>query len=75
MADLSVKLEIPQLHELIQQFLFQMSNPQDPRDLINIPLHKCPIYDGTVKVSNATSAMFYGPSDFSGVSRMQRELI
>lgn len=75
MADLSVELEIPQLHELIQRFLFQMSNPQDPRDLINIPLRECPIYDGTVKVFNATSAMFYGPRYFSGVGRMQREMI
>ncbi|KAN0085853.1 hypothetical protein V8E55_006987 [Tylopilus felleus] len=43
-----------------------MANPEDPRDLINVPLHKCPMYDGKVKVFNAASATFFAPSDISG---------
>ena len=71
-AELSVELDIPQLRELIQRFLFQMVNPEDPRDLINVPLHECPIYDGRVKVFNAASATFFAPSDISGVGGMRR---
>ncbi|KAF8553040.1 hypothetical protein OG21DRAFT_1477479 [Imleria badia] len=74
-ADLSVELEVPQLRELVQRFLFQMSNPQDPRDLADIPLHECPMYDGNVKVFNAASTTFYAPSDLSGIGGMRREMI
>ncbi|KAF8545891.1 hypothetical protein OG21DRAFT_1428433, partial [Imleria badia] len=74
-ADLSVELEVPQVCELVQRFLFQMSNPQDPCDLANIPLHECPMYDGNVKVFNAASVTFYAPSDLSGIGGMRREMI
>ncbi|KAN0073636.1 hypothetical protein V8E55_012177 [Tylopilus felleus] len=73
-ADWSVELEIPQLCDLIQQFVFQMANPQDPHDLINIPLCECLIYDGKVKVFHTTSATFYVPSDFRGIGRMWCEM-
>ena len=72
MAELSAELEIPRLGEFIRWFLFQQSNPQDPHDLINVPLHKCPMYDGKVKVFNAASTTFYAPSDISGVGGMRR---
>ncbi|KAN0081189.1 hypothetical protein V8E55_008813 [Tylopilus felleus] len=71
-AELSAELEIPQLGEFIRWFLFQQSNPQDPHDLINVPLHECPMYDGKVKVFNAASMTFYAPSDISGVGGMRR---
>lgn len=74
-VELSVELEIPQLGELVRRFLFQMFNTQDPRDLIDVPLSECPMYDGKVKVLNAASAMFYAPSDISGVGGMRREII
>lgn len=52
-----------------------MSNPKDPHDFADIPLHKCPLYDSKVSVFNATPAMFYAPSDVSGIGSMQCEII
>ena len=52
-----------------------MANPEDPCDLINVPLHKCPMYDGKVKVFNAASATFFAPSDISGVGGMRHKMI
>ncbi|KAF8551067.1 hypothetical protein OG21DRAFT_1478282 [Imleria badia] len=53
----------------------KLASTHYPRDLADIPLHECPMYDGNVKVFNAASTTFYAPSDLSGIGGMQREMI
>ncbi|KIK74372.1 hypothetical protein PAXRUDRAFT_175908, partial [Paxillus rubicundulus Ve08.2h10] len=57
--DLTEELSIPQLPELLQQFLFQMDHPDDPQEMYNIPLVECPQYNGKIQVFNSASATFF----------------
>ncbi|KAI9572241.1 hypothetical protein HD554DRAFT_2203035 [Boletus coccyginus] len=74
-SELSNELRIPQLQDMIQQFLYHTKNPDDSRDLADIPLAECPWYDGKVKVFNSTSTTFYTPSDISGIYGMKCKII
>ena len=50
LTELSLELRIPQLHDMLQQFLFQITHHNDPRDPNNVPLEECPYLDGKVRV-------------------------
>ena len=69
---LSDELCLPNLSTLISHFLLEQSpirscdNPDDPN---------YPRYDGKIGVFNSASAMFYAPSDVSGIHGMRREFI
>ncbi|KAG1747571.1 hypothetical protein EDB19DRAFT_1825954 [Suillus lakei] len=56
---LADKLDIPCLPNLLGWFLFQQLHPNDPRDLSDIPLAKCPHYLGKISVLNSASSRFY----------------
>ncbi|KIJ12506.1 hypothetical protein PAXINDRAFT_14703 [Paxillus involutus ATCC 200175] len=47
--DFAEELHITQLPELLQQFLFLMDHPDDPQEMCDIPLIKCPQYNGKIK--------------------------
>ncbi|KAI5992849.1 hypothetical protein EDC04DRAFT_2872713 [Pisolithus marmoratus] len=74
MRDLAIKLNIPQFHNILQHFL-QSQLQHDNHDPEDVPLDKCPFYDGSVNVYNSMSSMFYAPSDVSGLHGMRCEHI
>jgi hypothetical protein len=74
-AGLSRELGIQQLRDMLQRFLFQVTRHDDPRDPDDVPLEECPFFDGRVNVFNSATAVFYAPSDISGIGGMKREII
>ena len=72
---LGAELQIPRLRDVLQRFLFQDTHNDDPRDPNEIPLHECPLFEGRVKVYNSATAVFFAPSDISGIGGMKREII
>ncbi|KAG2124061.1 hypothetical protein DEU56DRAFT_923674 [Suillus clintonianus] len=74
-ANLSTELGIPHLYTLLRRFLFEQANPDDQRAPSDIPLARCPQFDGKIQVFNSASSMFYAPSDRSGIGGMRREHI
>ncbi|KAF8552429.1 hypothetical protein OG21DRAFT_1477771 [Imleria badia] len=72
------ELSIPNIVTLLATFLFDQQHQDDGdrrHDLLNIPEHNYPYYDGKIKVVNSASASFYAPSDASGIHGMRREFI
>jgi hypothetical protein len=72
------ELSIPNIVTLLATFLFDQQHQDDgdrQHDLLNIPEHNYPYYDGKIKVVNSASASFYAPSDASGIHGMRREFI
>ncbi|KAG1753664.1 uncharacterized protein EDB91DRAFT_1234097 [Suillus paluster] len=74
-SNLSTELGIPHLYTLLRRFLFEQANPDDQRAPSDIPLARCPQFDGKIQVFNSASSMFYAPSDRSGIGGMRREHI
>ena len=72
MRSLATKLDIPQLIDILHHFL-QSQLQHDNRNPEDVPLDKCPFYDGPVNVHNSVSSMFYTPSDVSGLHSMRRK--
>ena len=70
MRSLATKLDIPQLVDILHRFL-QLQLQHDNRNPEDVPLDKCPFYDGPVNVYNSASSMFYAPSDMSGLHGMR----
>ena len=74
MRDLATELDKPQLLDILHCFL-QLQLHHDDRDPEDVPLDECPFYDGSIRVYNSTSSMFYAPSDVSGLHGMRCEHI
>lgn len=73
---MGASIGFPNLHELIRSFLFEQLNPEDPRDIYDVPLDDCPKFIGRVSVFNSAVATFWAPSDeLSGTTGMTRERI
>ncbi|KAI5988134.1 hypothetical protein EDC04DRAFT_2993249 [Pisolithus marmoratus] len=72
--DLAIELNIPQFHNILWRFL-QLQLQHDDHDPEDVPLDKCPFYDGSDHVYNSTSSTFYAPSDVSGLHGMCRKHI
>ncbi|KAJ7714662.1 hypothetical protein B0H16DRAFT_1807649 [Mycena metata] len=72
---LAMHMEQPRLHELIRRFLFDQLNPNAPIPGGQIPLAQCPTFAERVFLYNSARAVFYAPSDFSGVGGMHHERI
>ncbi|KAF8834531.1 hypothetical protein BDN67DRAFT_992647 [Paxillus ammoniavirescens] len=55
--------------------IYEYENLDDSHHTNDIPLSKCPCYNGKILVFNSASATFFAPSDFSGISGMRQEYI
>ncbi|KAG1781229.1 hypothetical protein EV702DRAFT_962857 [Suillus placidus] len=74
-AALAHEVAVPDLRRLIRYFLFSQLNPDDARDPKDIPAASLPRHEGKLQVFNSAAAMFYAPSDLSGIGGMRREHI
>ena len=74
---LGEELNIQNIVSLFGMFLFEQQHQDDgnQHDLLDIPEHNYPYYDGKIKVVNSASALFYAPSDASGIHGMRQEII
>jgi hypothetical protein len=68
-------MDQPRLHELIRRFLFDQLNPDAPLPGARIQLDQCPEFSERVFLYNSARAVFYAPSDVSGVGGMHHERI
>ncbi|KAG2149100.1 uncharacterized protein EDB93DRAFT_1240422 [Suillus bovinus] len=73
--ELSTELSIPNLYNVLRRFLFEQVYPDDQHPPSEIPLSRCPRFDGNIQVFNSASSTFYAPSDRSGIGGMRREHI
>ncbi|KAJ7159107.1 hypothetical protein C8R43DRAFT_1124740 [Mycena crocata] len=74
--ELAAYLEQPRLCELIRRFLFDQLNPDAPVSGGHIALDQCPDFSTErVFIFNSARAVFYAPSDVSGVGGMHHERI
>ncbi|KAH9162301.1 hypothetical protein EDB89DRAFT_2079825 [Lactarius sanguifluus] len=67
----------PDLQALIRRFLFDqlhLDNPNAPAGS-DVPLSRCPPFDSKVYVYHTATAIFYSPSDPSGIRGMCSECI
>ncbi|KAJ7932345.1 hypothetical protein B0H13DRAFT_2518823 [Mycena leptocephala] len=66
----------PRLCELIRRFLYDQLNPDAPMPGGRIPLEQCPVFvNERIYIFNSARAVFYAPSDVSGVGGMHHERI
>ncbi|KAL4078065.1 hypothetical protein J3A83DRAFT_4476852 [Scleroderma citrinum] len=73
-VQLAEELSLPHLTTLVEEFLFQQLNPNDSHDLRDVPLYECPACN-KIMVVNSAAALFYVPSDVSGIGGMWHEYI
>jgi len=73
-VQLASELGIPRLTTLVEEFLFQQLNPDDLRSLGDVPWYERPSCN-KITVVNSAVALFYAPSDISGIGGMRREYI
>ncbi|KAJ7797100.1 hypothetical protein B0H14DRAFT_3549113 [Mycena olivaceomarginata] len=72
---LGVHIEQPRLQELIRRFLYDQLYPDAPGPGGRVPLSDCPEFSERVFMYNSARAVFYAPSDVSGVGGMHHERI
>ncbi|KAG1848763.1 hypothetical protein DFJ58DRAFT_717042 [Suillus subalutaceus] len=72
---LAVEMDIPDLPQLLQLFLYDQLVADDSLTLDDVPLSACPQFEGPIKVFNSAAATFFAPSDLSSVGGMRREHI
>ncbi|KAF8269532.1 hypothetical protein EI94DRAFT_1771196 [Lactarius quietus] len=67
----------PNFHHLIQQFLYDQSHLPDPDTPLgmDVPLAQCPPFYSHISVYHTMTAIFYSPSDPSGLQGMHQECI
>jgi hypothetical protein len=71
---LSDHLNVPDLHILIQRFLYDQLHLDRP-SLVDVPLSSCPSPTGRIHLHLSAVATYYAPSDLSGIGGMRRERI
>jgi hypothetical protein len=73
---LAEHVDQPRLCELIRRFLYDQLNPEAPTPGGRIPLEECPAFvNERIYIFNSARAVFYAPSDVSGVGGMHHERI
>ena len=65
----------PQLPLLTRRFLFDTLNPESDVPASRLPDAELPDIPGKVYVYNSARAVFYAPSDLSGIGGMRHERI
>ncbi|KAI6023176.1 hypothetical protein BKA83DRAFT_119342 [Pisolithus microcarpus] len=75
MQGLVIELSTPWLIDTLCHFLQLQLYCDDNHDPEDVPLDKCPLYDGPIHVYNSVCSMFYAPSDMSGIHSMHCEYI
>ncbi|KAF8256651.1 hypothetical protein EI94DRAFT_1774955 [Lactarius quietus] len=75
--ELAVMFRQPNFYHLIQQFLYDQSHLPDPNAPLgmDVPLAQCPPFDSHISVYHTMTAIFYSPSDPSGLRGMCQECI
>ncbi|KAJ7753614.1 hypothetical protein DFH07DRAFT_1030442 [Mycena maculata] len=68
-------IQQPCLYELIRRFLFEQLNPGAADTSGTVPLSDCPDFSERVYIYNSARAVFYAPSDVSGIGGMRHERI
>lgn len=76
-AQLGEELHIPDFTSVLSRFLFEQAqrDTDDAAVWLNTPEANYPQYHGKIKVFNSANALFYAPSDVSGIHGMRREII
>ncbi|KAK0432234.1 hypothetical protein EV421DRAFT_2024116 [Armillaria borealis] len=69
------RLGLPQLPELIQHFLYEQTTEELDIPLEDVELRHCPQYHGKFTVYPSSVAMYYAPSDLSGLGGLHQEHI
>ncbi|KAG1785541.1 uncharacterized protein HD556DRAFT_1249676 [Suillus plorans] len=72
---LANELHIPDLAELVQQFLTEQLYPNKDPTQIPTGIMDRPRYDGRIRVFHSAASTFFAPSDLSGTGGMKREHI
>lgn len=75
LAVLAEQLNIPQFPELIRRFLYDQLYPDAPMPASNVDLNHCPTLRTRIYICPSAVAMFYAPSDPSGIGGMYCERI
>ncbi|KAF8257321.1 hypothetical protein EI94DRAFT_1759274 [Lactarius quietus] len=75
--ELAVMFCQPNFHHLIQQVLYNQSHLLDPNAPLgmDVPLAQCPSFDSCISVYHTMTAVFYSPSDPSGLWGMRQKCI
>jgi hypothetical protein len=69
-------IEEPEFPDLIRRFLYDQLYPDCPLTSANVPLTSCPeLTTNQILIYNSAVAIFYAPSDHSGLEGMRREHI
>ncbi|KAF8226698.1 hypothetical protein L208DRAFT_1300526, partial [Tricholoma matsutake] len=69
-SGLAQKIGEPDLHNHICHFLFGQLYPNLPFPLLHQDISTCPPFNGRVSVFHSAVAMYYAPSDLSGIGGM-----
>ncbi|KAI0319057.1 hypothetical protein OF83DRAFT_1228665 [Amylostereum chailletii] len=72
---LATTINIPHLQELIRRFLYDRQFPDSEISPVDAALASCPHFDRHVTVFPSAVAIFYAPSDLSGIGGMHCERI
>jgi hypothetical protein len=73
--DLGHHINHPNLSALVRRFLYDQMNPDSEVLGSTVDLSECPELYGSASVFNSAVAVFYAPSDLSGIGGMYRERI
>lgn len=60
---------------LLRLFLYEQQHPEFDGDIADIPLDKCPHFNGRIFVYHSAVAQFYAPSDLCGAGGMYHKRI
>ncbi|KAG1737228.1 hypothetical protein EDB19DRAFT_1637197, partial [Suillus lakei] len=69
-SPLALKLSIPQLLNILCNFLFAQLNLNNPYDPLQIPPAGCPQYNRRISIVNLTCLTFFTPNNLSGIGGM-----
>jgi len=75
LPQLADSIHYPQLPILVRHFLFDQLYPRSLLSGSEVPLGQCPNFRGRVSIFKSAIAMFYAPSDQSGVGSMIHQRI
>jgi hypothetical protein len=75
LEDVAAHFNYPELPELTRQFLYDQLHPDSPYTSRDIPLSRCPNIYERVDVFSSAIAIYWAPSDPSGVGGMRQERI